>query len=244
MTNHPHRKRDENEPPAEALDPAAVPLHTGNGAAPGLAPNAAKIIGQTIADALTETLPQLLAQALAAATRPEYCDPCLTERLNWEIAHEADLKAAVDQMNTAAMAMQPGDPRLAQMNPFMFLPPHLLPSQDPASPHPDAIPDPSFWSTMRGGTLYCTRHLPGVNRPGEAPKPQLLVAEIAAREADRVSGLRPLRPAGPPRRRLARVRLRRRSPRLPRRLHRRLEDPHSRLPRPHGRLLMLRAGHD
>ena len=29
---------------------------------------------------------------------------------------------------------------------------------------------------MIGGTLYCTSHLPGVNRPGEAPKRPLLVA--------------------------------------------------------------------
>ena len=176
MTNHPNRKRDENEPSIEALDPAAVPLHTGNGAAPGLAPNAAKIIGQTIADALSETLPPMLAQALSAAARPEYCATCLTERLNWEFAHEADLKAAIGQMQVAAQAFTPGDPRLAQLNPFMFLPAHLLPSQDPADPHPDAIPDPSLWSTMKEGTLYCTGHLPGVNRPGEAPKRPLLVA--------------------------------------------------------------------
>ena len=29
---------------------------------------------------------------------------------------------------------------------------------------------------MKEGTLYCTGHLPGVNRPGEAPKRPLLVA--------------------------------------------------------------------
>ena len=176
MTNHPRRERDENEPSIEALEPASVPLHTGNGAAPGLAPNAAKIIGQTIAQALAETLPPMLAQALSAAGRPEYCAICLADRLNWEIAHEADLKAAIGQMQVAAQAYPPGDPRLAQLNPFMFLPAHLLPSQDPADPHPDAIPDPSLWSTMKEGTLYCTGHLPGVNRPGAAPKRPLLVA--------------------------------------------------------------------
>ena len=169
MTNHPGRARGNDEPP---------PVHTpnGHGSPAGLQANAAKIIGQTVADALAGTLPQTLAQALTAAARQHYCATCLAERLNWEITHEADLKAAIGEMQTAAQAMPPGDPRVAQLNPFMFLPPRLLPSQDPASPHPDAIPDPSLWSTMKDGTLYCTSHLPGVNRPGNAPKRPLLVA--------------------------------------------------------------------
>jgi hypothetical protein len=196
MTNHPNRQRDAADAernlaaadalagelvPAESGDippqgSAEIPAHTGNGVPPGLRPNAAKIIGATVADAIAQTLPPLLAQAIATVTRQHYCATCLINRVNWEIAHEADLKASVQEMNTAAMAMPDGDPRRDQLHPFMFLAPHLLPSQDPENPHPDAIPDPAIWSTMTGGTLYCTIHVPGVNRPGDAPKRPLLVA--------------------------------------------------------------------
>jgi|ERR1035441_5901385 hypothetical protein len=197
MTNHPNRRRDvtgDAERDLAAADALAgqlehaepgdippqgsaeIPGHTGNGVPPGLRPNAAKIIGATVADAIGEVLPPLLAQALSSVTRQHYCATCLVDRLNWEIAHEADLKASVQEMNTAAMAMPPGDPRRDQLNPFMFLAPHLLPSQDPENPHPDAIPDPSLWTTMVGGTLFCTIHVPGVNRPRDAPKRPLLVA--------------------------------------------------------------------
>ena len=155
---------------------AEIPGHTGNGVPPGLRPNAAKIIGATVADAIAETLPPLLAQALSAVTPPHYCATCLTDRLNWEIGHKEDLKMAMEQMQIAGMALPPGDPRLDQLNPFMFLPPHLLPSQDPDTPHPDAVTEPQPWVTMAGGTLFCTRHVPGVNRPGDAPKRPLLVA--------------------------------------------------------------------
>jgi len=172
MTNHPNRRRDVTGDAEH--DPAAS---NGNGALPGLRPNAAKIIGAAVAQALAETLPPLLAQAA-----PQYhCATCLADRLNWEIAHEADLRASVDQMQIAGQAMQPDDPRRAELNPFMFLPTHLLPSQDPADPHPEAVPVPQTGVTMAGGTLYCASHVPGVNRPGvdrpaEAPKRPLLVA--------------------------------------------------------------------
>jgi hypothetical protein len=175
MTNHPNRRRDD-----ETMPPAQTP----NGSH-AFQPDAAALIGHAVAKALGETLPPLLAEALGSVTRQHYCATCLADRLNWEIAHEADLRAAVDEMNIAAQALPPGDPRLAQFNPFMFLAPHLLPSQDPADPHPEAIPDPSLWSTMSGGTLYCTAHVPGVNRPGETPKRPLLVATTTINPAAR-----------------------------------------------------------
>jgi hypothetical protein len=186
MTNHPHRKRDD-EPSIESPEPgdippqgsAEVPMHTGNGVPLGLQANAARLIGRAVAEAVSEMLPPMLAQALGSATPQYHCATCLAERLNWEIAHEADLRASVDEMRIAGQAMQPGDPRLAQLNPFMFLPPHLLPSQDPADPHPEAIPVPSAGVTMAGGTLFCAAHMPGVNRPGEVPKRPLLVATTA-----------------------------------------------------------------
>ena len=123
MTNHPRRARGDNEQNEQPDHEPAPPVHTpnGHGAPAGLQPNAAKIIGQTVAEVLSETLPPMLAQALSDAARPQYCATCLAERLNWEIAHEADLKAAIGQMQIAAQAYPPGDPRLAQLNPFMFL---------------------------------------------------------------------------------------------------------------------------
>lgn len=184
MTNHPRRQRDENEPSIESPAPgdippqgsAEVPAHTGNGVPLGLQANAARLIGRAVAEAVGEMLPPLLGQALSSVTREYHCATCLIERLNWEIAHEAELRASVGQMQIAGQAMQPDDPRREQLNPFMFLPPHLLPSQDPADPHPDAIPVPAVGVVMVGGTLFCAGHVPGVNRPGDAPKRPLLVA--------------------------------------------------------------------
>jgi len=183
MTNHPRRQRDD-EPSIETPESgdippqgsAEVPMHTGNGVPLGLQANAARLIGRAVAEALGEILPPMLAQALDSATPQYHCATCLIGRLNWEIAHEADLKASVDQMNIAGQAMQPDDPRRDQLNPLMFLPPHLLPSQDPDDPHPDVIPVPAVGVVMVGGTLYCAGCVPGVNRPGDAPKRPLLVA--------------------------------------------------------------------
>lgn len=160
-----------------------MPAHTANGIPLGLQVNAARLIGRSVAEALSEMLPPMLGQALSSVTREYHCATCLTGRLNWEIAHEADLRASIDQMNIAAQAMPPDDPRRAQLNPFMFLAPHLLPSQDPADPHPDAIPVPSTGVTMAGGTLFCAAHVPGVNRPGDAPKRPLLVATTTVNPA-------------------------------------------------------------
>ncbi len=184
MTNHPGRKRDDDKPTIQEPAPgdippagsAEVPAHTANGVPPGLQVNAARLIGRSVAEALSDMLPSMLAQAVDSVTPQYHCATCLTGRLNWEIVHAEDLKASIDQMNIAAQAMQPDDPRRDQLNPFMFLAPHLLPSQDPADPHPDAIPVPSAGVTMEGGTMKCAVHLSGVNRPGEAPKRPLLVA--------------------------------------------------------------------
>lgn len=158
---------------------AEMPAHNGNGVPPGLRPNAAKLIGQTVAAGLIEALPQVLTQALASVSQRYYCATCLVERLNWEIKHEAELKEAIGEMNLAAMAIAPGpqgDQQRAQLNPFMFLPGHLLPSPDPADPHPEAITEPQMGVVTVSGTTYCTIHVPGVNRPGTSPKPLLLVA--------------------------------------------------------------------
>jgi hypothetical protein len=168
MTNHPGRRRDdasENGPPAQ----------TPNGHH-AFQPDAAQLIGHAVAKALGETLPPMLAEALRSVTPEYHCATCLIERLNWETAHEADLRASVDQMQIAGQAMQPDDPRRAELNPFMFLPPHLLPSQDPADPHPEAIPVPAVGVVLVGGTTYCAGHVPGVNRAEDAPKKPLLVA--------------------------------------------------------------------
>lgn len=168
---------------------SAPPPAPVNGHGSALRPNAAKAIGEAagaaMAGTLGQVLPPLLHDALAAALsgtavrtvpQPLWCGPCYVRRLNLERAHEADLKAAIEQMSIAAQVMPEDDPRRAQLNPLIFLPPHLLPSPDPEDPHPDAIPDPSLAVTMIGGTLYCGADAPDVTGPAGAAKPPLLVA--------------------------------------------------------------------
>jgi hypothetical protein len=189
MSNHPHqrpRRNDDDDAPA-AGPPMGPPPAPVNGYGAALRPNAAKAIGEAagtaMAGTLGEVLPPLLSDAFAAVLsqvpvrtipQPLYCGPCFVRRVTWERAHEADLKTAIEQMQIAAQAMPPGDPRVAQLNPLMFLPPHLLPSPDPGSPNPDAIPDPALAITMIGGTLYCGADAPGTG--GDAAKPPLIIA--------------------------------------------------------------------
>jgi hypothetical protein len=190
MSNHPHQRprRDDDGmvPVPESNAPASAPAAPVNGNGSALRPNAAKAIGEAAGTAMAGTLqgmlPQMLFDAVASAlsqvpirTVPQqlYCGPCFTRRLNWERAHEADLKAAIEAMRAAAGDMAPDDPRRAQLNPLMFLRPELLPSMDPDDPHPDAIPDPAHAVTMISGTLYCGADAPGT---GDAAKPPLLIA--------------------------------------------------------------------
>lgn len=191
MTNHPHRRHDENEPTveelaAEALQPpetavippqgsAEVPAHTGNGVPPGLRPNAAKLIGQAVAETLGQVLPQILFNAFVQAlssvqvtTKPLHCATCFVARVGWFAQHAAEVEAARAAMEAAAAELDPADPRRGMLNPVAFLPEHLRPSAGP-----QAMPGLAAGEIMMNGTLHCAEHAPGVQQPGRSP---LLVA--------------------------------------------------------------------
>lgn len=172
MTNHPNRKRDEeNEPTieemvAEAVEPLAAELREkltpahGNGIAPGLRANAAKMLGQaiaaTLAESLSESLPQAMYSALAAQRPP--CATCVIQRVTWENLHRAEMDTAM------AAAAQAGQQDIAP-----FLPPGLRPGEQ------GGIPNVTQSITAFQGTELCVAHLgdaAGI-RPGKSP---LLVA--------------------------------------------------------------------
>ena len=150
MTNHPNRKRDEDneQPPVHAPN--------GHGSPAGLQANAAKIIGQTIADTLTESLPQAMYAALAAQRPP--CATCVIQRITWENSHRTEMDAAM------AAAAQAGKQDIT---------PHLPLALRPGEP--GGIPAVAQSITSFQGTELCVAHLgdaAGI-RPGKSP---LLVA--------------------------------------------------------------------
>jgi hypothetical protein len=189
MTNHPGRRRgdDEERTPAEELAaevPAVAemadaiaaqmpPGHTPNGVPPGLRADAAKIIGQSAAAAMAEVIPQALFSALTAALsqvpvqvqRP-LCATCIIQRIAWENTHRAAMDKAIA---LAAQTAVPGGPA-PDLTPF--LPEAMRPGA------PDGMPGIGQSVTVFQGTETCPVHLAqaaGV-QPGRSA---LLVASAA-----------------------------------------------------------------
>jgi hypothetical protein len=156
------------EIPAEA--PAAF-----NGSVNG-APTPAKQTADGVAAiaGMLSQMPQAMTQALAVVlqqvpvlTRQHLCAQCVVARMGWNLAHERELRTALE---TAAQAhgIPDGDPRLAQLDPAPFLPEQLQVGG------PQAIPPVHPSVTTVGGTEVCSEHIP--NRPGGQ---KLLVASAA-----------------------------------------------------------------
>jgi len=160
-----------NDPRRQHLP--ADPAHTPNG-------NHA-LIGKAVAEALAEMLPQILYDAFTQAlsqvqvtVKQLHCATCFVARVGWFAQHAAEVEAARAAMTAAAAELAPGDPRAGMLNPLMFLPEHLQPSQDPANPNPQAMPGLAEGAVMAGGTLYCAEHVPGA--PVQAGRKQFLIA--------------------------------------------------------------------
>lgn len=190
MTNHPGRKRgdDEEAHGAEELA-AAVPavqemadeMHaqmppgsTPNGVPPGLKQDPVILAAKAVAQALGEHLPNMLFQAMTAAlsqsvvqaaTQQHLCSACLIERIRWEGAHRAEMEAAM----TAAAAASPEVPQ-------PDLTPHLPEALRPGAPR--GMPGVGQSVTTFQGAEMCPVHVAqaaGV-QPGRSP---LLVANAA-----------------------------------------------------------------
>jgi hypothetical protein len=182
MTNHPGRKRGDDEDPKGTEElAAAVPAvqemadelaaqtpprgHTANGVPPGLQkPDPAVLAARAVAQTLGEHLPNMLFQAMTAALsqaavtvqRPP-CATCIIERIVWENAHRAEMEAAI----AAA-----GSPQ-ADLTPF--LPEALRPGA------PRGMPGVAQGMTTFQGAEVCAPHLAqaaGI-QPGRS---QLMVA--------------------------------------------------------------------
>src|SRR5580700_11836336 len=126
MTNHPGRRRDDEEPsaaaPAElaAEVPAVAEMASEMAAAPppqvppGFSPNG----GKTPMTALVEQLPQMLFNAVAQAlssvqvrTAPLKCATCTLARAAWFGQHAAEIATAEAAYRAAWDALPEGDPR-------------------------------------------------------------------------------------------------------------------------------------
>jgi hypothetical protein len=191
MTNHPGRKRgdDEDQSPADALaaDVPAVqemadelaaqmpPGHTPNGVPPGLKPNAAKVIGETVAaslgqvlpDALCRLLPPLLYDAFATALSQVPVQAVTPQ--HFKCATCVTLRgqwgvkydAELKAAQTAMAAL------LAQMAPDDLRRAQLnllafLPEEAQ-----QAVPPINDGMVMTGGTVLCADHAPGTSsQPG------------------------------------------------------------------------------
>jgi hypothetical protein len=180
MTNHPGRRRgdDEEHSPADELaaDVPAVqemademaaqmpPGHTPNGVPSGLKADPAVLAAKAVAQTLGEHLPNMLFQAFAAAlsqiqvqTAQHMCATCIVDRIRWENAHRPEMEAAI----AAA-----GSPQ-ADLTPF--LPEALRPGA------PRGMPGVAQAVTTFQGAEVCPVHVAqaaGV-QPGRS---QLLIA--------------------------------------------------------------------
>jgi hypothetical protein len=154
MTNHPGRKRgdDEEQSPADALaaDVPAVqemademaaaqmpPGHTPNGVPPGLKPDPVILAAKAVAQALGEHLPNTLFQAMTAAlsqvpvqaiTQQHMCATCIIQRIAWEGAHKSAMDKAIAAA-AAAAGIEPGSPETARLDLTPFLAPDLRPGE-------------------------------------------------------------------------------------------------------------------
>lgn len=157
MTNHPRRSRDDDAPEnATPEEPAEVPA--------AFSPNGH---GPTTRQ-LLEQLPQMLMQAFANVLMQvpvrtvggqRACAVCLTQRVTWEHAHDAEIAAAKEAAVQAA-----GTPELAGLDFTAFLPPDLRPGGGDK-----AVPEVRQGVTIAQGAEVCAQHLPGVPEAGKRP---------------------------------------------------------------------------
>jgi hypothetical protein len=138
--------------------PAEIPAGL-NGSAPGTATPAKQTAeGVSAIAGMLSQFPQVLAgvlQQVPVQTRQHVCCPCLLARLNWEAAHEREMRAAIEAAaNFAGLGEQ--DPRRAQLDPAPFLPEHLQPGAGT-----QGLPPLTVAATTVGGTDVCPLHIPG-----------------------------------------------------------------------------------
>lgn len=139
-----------------------------NGSAPE--PTEADLIGDAVAGRLGallgnvlpqvfNMLPPMLGQAVAQSLQQgqprRWCVQCLTQRLQWEGRHTADMEAALELAAKAA-GIPEGDPRRGQIDVTPFLPERLR-----AGAVPEGMPQLSDGVTIAGGNLVCPMHVPG-----------------------------------------------------------------------------------
>lgn len=124
----------------------------------GMLPQLPQAIGGIVQQVLQQTSVQ---------TRQHLCAQCIVTRMTWNLAHSAELAAALGAAAEAA-GLNPDDPRAAQLDPAPFLPEHLQIGQR------EGIPQVRPAVTTVGGTEVCSEHIP--NRPGGQ---RLLVANAA-----------------------------------------------------------------
>ncbi len=128
-----------------------------NGSAPGT-PAKQTAEGVAAIAGMLSQFPQALAsvlQQVPVQTRQHVCCPCLLGRLNWEAAHEREMKAAIEAA-AAFAGIGPEDPRRAQLDPAPFLPEHLQPGAGA-----QGMPPLTVAATTVGGTDVCPVHIPG-----------------------------------------------------------------------------------
>jgi len=215
MTNHPRRAHDDEEPSVAATGelaaevPAVKELSDEMAAPPapqvppGFSPNGHPTPAAQALQALTaalEQLPQMLFGAVVQAlqqvpvqviVKPGPCGTCFTARAGWFAAHAADLAKAEAAYNAAVSELAPDDPRRGLIRGLSFLPPALQPSQDPARPNPQAMPDLAEGVILIGGTWYCAGHIPGAPQAGHrkefliahGPLSSALITEVMGQPA-------------------------------------------------------------
>jgi hypothetical protein len=157
----------------------------GKAMAAELGPPLGNMLGQAIG-----ALPQQIAQGMAQVLQQvpvrttRLCAPCLTARIAWNAAHEADIQAALTSAALAAGIIEGGelpmgDPQAARLNIAPYLPARLRPGAGP-----DAMPPLEQSVTTAGGTEVCPGHLPDApqragRRPLLIPGTGLSVATLA-----------------------------------------------------------------
>jgi hypothetical protein len=186
MTNHPGRRRGDDEEPQGAEELAAAvpavqemadelaaqvpPGHTPNGVPPGLKPDRALLAAQAVAQALGEHLPNMLFQAMSAALSQapappqRMCATCIVQRIAWENAHRTAMDAAIAAA-CEATGVEPGSPDATRLDLAAFLPPALHPGQR------GGMPGVAQALTTFQGTEMCPMHVAqaGGVQPGSGP---------------------------------------------------------------------------
>lgn len=154
-----------------------------------------QMIGQVLPQVfnmLPPMLGQAVAQALQQAQPRRWCAPCLSQRLQWEAAHAADMDTAL-ALAAKAAGIPEGDPRCGQLDVTPFLPAHLR----SGSGHVAQMPQVMDWVTIAGGNAVCPMHVPGApgTRGPVADHPAAGDAGEHGRRAGRAAGLAAPAPA-------------------------------------------------